>query len=153
MHPTIIYFLTMLVGAGGNAGNQSSVRIIRGLAIGAVNDFNVRRVLVREMIMAFSISAVLGIAGFIRTLFSFQTSLPEKIAITTSLVLITFISIVGGAVLPLCLKYFGLDPAHASTTIQVLMDISGVLITCVVSFTLLDTVFGKIFMFYSGVNS
>jgi cation transporter-like permease len=25
-HPVIIYFLTMLVGAGGNAGNQASVR-------------------------------------------------------------------------------------------------------------------------------
>ena len=35
-HPSIIYFLTMLVGAGGNAGNQSSVRVIRGLAIGTV---------------------------------------------------------------------------------------------------------------------
>ena len=30
-HPTIIYFLTMLVGAGGNAGNQASVRVIRGM--------------------------------------------------------------------------------------------------------------------------
>ncbi len=29
-HPAIIYFLTMLVGAGGNAGNQASVRVIRG---------------------------------------------------------------------------------------------------------------------------
>jgi hypothetical protein len=26
LHPVIIYFLTMLVGAGGNAGNQASVR-------------------------------------------------------------------------------------------------------------------------------
>jgi len=103
--------------------------------------------------MAFSISAVLGVAGFIRTLFSFQTTLPEKIAITTSLILITFISIVGGAVLPLLLKCLSLDPAHASTTIQVIMDISGVFITCIISYTLLDTVFGKIFMFYSGVNS
>ena len=25
-HPVIIFFLTMLVGAGGNAGNQASVR-------------------------------------------------------------------------------------------------------------------------------
>jgi Mg/Co/Ni transporter MgtE len=25
-HPVIVYFLTMLVGAGGNAGNQASVR-------------------------------------------------------------------------------------------------------------------------------
>jgi cation transporter-like permease len=152
-HPTIIYFLTMLVGAGGNAGNQSSVRIIRGLAIGAVNDYNVRRVLIRELIMAFSISFVLGVAGFIRTLFSFQTSLPEKIAITASLILITFISIVGGAILPLFLKFLKLDPAHASTTIQVIMDISGVLITCVVSFILLDSVFGKIIMFWLGATS
>ena len=30
-HPVIIFFLTMLVGAGGNAGNQASVRVIRGL--------------------------------------------------------------------------------------------------------------------------
>ena len=31
-----VFFLTMLVGAGGNAGNQAAVRIIRGLAVGAV---------------------------------------------------------------------------------------------------------------------
>mmetsp|Transcript_42679 Transcript_42679/g.77955 ORF Transcript_42679/g.77955 Transcript_42679/m.77955 type:complete len:286 (+) Transcript_42679:146-1003(+) len=30
-HPVIVYFLTMLVGAGGNAGNQASVRVIRGI--------------------------------------------------------------------------------------------------------------------------
>ena len=35
-HPTVLFFLTMLVGAGGNAGNQSAVRIIRGLATGEV---------------------------------------------------------------------------------------------------------------------
>lgn len=27
-------FLTMLVGAGGNAGNQSAIKVIRGLATG-----------------------------------------------------------------------------------------------------------------------
>ena len=153
VHPTIIYFLTMLVGAGGNAGNQSSVRIIRGLAIGAVNDFNIRRVLVREVIMAFCISSMLGVAGFIRCLVSFQTTLPEKFAITTALVLITFISITLGALLPLLLKYIGIDPAHASTSIQVIMDITGVLITCVVSYTLLDTAFGRMVMFYTGAIS
>ncbi len=33
-HPVIIYFLTMLVGAGGNAGNQAAVRVIRRIALG-----------------------------------------------------------------------------------------------------------------------
>ena len=36
-HVIIASFLTMLVGAGGNAGNQASVRLIRGLATGEVN--------------------------------------------------------------------------------------------------------------------
>merc|ERR1712070_1309617 len=31
-YPSIVFFLTMLVGAGGNAGNQAAVRIIRGIA-------------------------------------------------------------------------------------------------------------------------
>ena len=33
-HQALIYFLTMLVGAGGNAGNQSCVKMVRELAIG-----------------------------------------------------------------------------------------------------------------------
>merc|ERR1719174_3361872 len=32
-HPVIIYFLTMLVGAGGNVGGQSVVLVIRRLAV------------------------------------------------------------------------------------------------------------------------
>ena len=35
-HQALIYFLTMLVGAGGNAGNQACVKIVRELAIGIV---------------------------------------------------------------------------------------------------------------------
>ncbi len=31
-HLVITLFLTMLVGAGGNAGNQSAIKVIRGLA-------------------------------------------------------------------------------------------------------------------------
>ena len=30
-HLVVTFFLTMLVGAGGNAGNQSAIKVIRGL--------------------------------------------------------------------------------------------------------------------------
>lgn len=30
-HLAVTFFLTMLVGAGGNAGNQSAIKVIRGL--------------------------------------------------------------------------------------------------------------------------
>ena len=35
-HSVIVCFLTMLVGAGGNAGNQAAVLVIRGLATGEI---------------------------------------------------------------------------------------------------------------------
>ena len=35
-HSVVVFFLTMLVGAGGNAGNQAAVLVIRGLATGEV---------------------------------------------------------------------------------------------------------------------
>jgi hypothetical protein len=35
------------------------------------------------------------------------------------------------------------DPAHSSTTIQVIMDILGVVLTVFVSTTILDTVLGQ----------
>lgn len=44
-------------------------------------------------------------------------------------VLIVFISVLLGAALPLFMQLCGIDPAHSSTTIQVLMDILGVTIT------------------------
>ena len=34
-HTVVVFFMTMLVGAGGNAGNQAAVLVIRGIATGA----------------------------------------------------------------------------------------------------------------------
>jgi len=102
-YPTIIYFLTMLVGAGGNAGNQASVRVIRGIALGAVNEKTQQRFLNREFRMAIALSCILSLAGFLRAAF-FQTPFAETVAITSALSLIVFTSVCLGAVLPLVLK-------------------------------------------------
>jgi len=136
-HPVIIYYLTMMVGAGGNAGNQASVRVIRGIALGTLNERTRGQFLVRELKMAATLSLILSVAGFARTIL-FKTPLPEAITVTTALSLIVFISICLGAILPLLLERIGVDPAHSSTTIQVIMDILGVLLAVVVSGAILD---------------
>lgn len=136
-HPSIVYFLTMLVGAGGNAGNQSAVRIIRGLATGSITSTTQWQFLRREVKMAVLISSLITAVGFVRVLL-FGTETVDTIAISVALCAIVFISIVAGAGLPLLLERLKLDAAHASTTIQVVMDISGVLITCAVSALLLE---------------
>ena len=144
-HPFIVYFLTMLVGAGGNAGNQASVRVIRGLALGTLNARTQGQFLAREFKMAMSLSSLLTLAGFLRAA-AFSTPFPEAIAITTALFLIVFSSICLGAVLPLGLKKIGVDPAHSSTSIQVIMDILGVILAVGVSSILLDSPLGVAIM-------
>lgn len=142
-HPVIIYFLTMLVGAGGNAGNQASVRVIRGLALGTLNETTRSRFLNREFRMACALSTILSVAGFLRAV-AFGTPFPETLAVTCALSLIVFSSICLGAVLPLFLQRLGVDPAHSSTTIQVIMDILGVVLTVFVSTFVLDSPLGKV---------
>jgi len=136
-HPVIVYFLTMLVGAGGNAGNQASVRVIRGLALGTLNERTRNQFLTREIKMAAALSTILSVAGFFRAII-FKTAFPEAVAVTTALGLIVFSSICLGAILPIVLEWIGVDPAHSSTTIQVVMDILGVILAVTVSRAILD---------------
>ena len=111
--------------------------------------------------MALAICIPMGIAGFFRVI-AFQNTVRAALAITTSLVAIVFSSVIIGAGLPMVLHHLQVDPAHAGATIQVarpthcsttshhseavahecvdvtlwapqvIMDLSGVLITCVV---------------------
>jgi Mg/Co/Ni transporter MgtE len=102
------------------------------LATGKVDERNVRGYLFQELRAGFFLSIVLGIAGAVRAAV-FMTPLKETIAITTSLIMIVGISIFIGTLLPLGMKLIHIDPAHSSTTIQVIMDIMGVAITVYVS--------------------
>eukprot|EP00980_Cylindrotheca_fusiformis_P028878 scaffold22664_cov125-Cylindrotheca_fusiformis.AAC.7 len=111
-HGVIVQFLTMLVGAGGNAGNQASVRVIRGLAVGSIDHNNMESFLKRELLMGLCLSIILAVAGFGRALVFF-TPWPETFAITTSLFIIVGCSVVIGSLLPLGMRSMGIDPAHS----------------------------------------
>jgi hypothetical protein len=102
--------------------------VIRGLAIGSVNHHNLKEFLTVELKMCLALSVILSLTGCLRAAV-FLTPITETIAITTSLFFIVFISIILGAILPLLMNHVHIDPAHSSTTIQVIMDILGVTIT------------------------
>jgi hypothetical protein len=152
-HPSVVFFLTMLVGAGGNAGNQAAVIMVRALALSVAQGTSTPwHLLKREMFMASGLTAAIGIAGLARVALSPHTSLPETVAITVSLCLIVFVSIVLGSLLPFGLDLLGMDPAHSSTSIQVVMDIMGVFATCGVTQLLLNTDWGDDFLSFFGVE-
>jgi hypothetical protein len=88
-------------------------------------------ILIKEAWVGLLIGVLMFIAGFIRV-YVMQQELISTLAVACSQFMIVVSSIVIGASLPLLLDKIGLDPAHAGPMIQVLMDVSGVLITCAV---------------------
>lgn len=149
----------MLVGAGGNAGNQSSVSlrtvrqaglylcahplgltsqvlVIRSIATTGFPGF---RLLYREAVIGGTLAMVLVVVGFLRV-FILRGSVLDATAICVSLFIIVSTSVSMGALLPLLFYKLGRDPAHAGPTIQVVMDILGVWVTCMVCSLMLEEV-------------
>jgi magnesium transporter len=128
----IAYFLTMLVGTGGNAGNQSATIVIRGLTTKEITMGNGIKLLLREGWVSIFMAFILLIVSFIRVFYSFGDWI-SAFAISISLFLIIITSVILGSCIPLILERFGLDPAHsAAPFLTTLMDILGVLIYCFV---------------------
>eukprot|EP01063_Lacrimia_lanifica_P001781 TRINITY_DN1091_c0_g1_i1.p2 TRINITY_DN1091_c0_g1~~TRINITY_DN1091_c0_g1_i1.p2 ORF type:complete len:233 (+),score=48.79 TRINITY_DN1091_c0_g1_i1:75-773(+) len=140
-HVIVPLFLTMLVGAGGNAGNQAAVASITGLATGQYTTKMYRRVLAREFVIGVLCATALSAAAMARIhllyspaeqveAFGEDYMLRALLGITLSLFLIVMSSMAIGGALPFLFEGVGLDREHAAPCIQVIMDIMGVYITC-----------------------
>eukprot|EP00850_Spirogloea_muscicola_P008725 SM000047S16864 [mRNA] locus=s47:428079:429401:+ [translate_table: standard] len=130
-HLVITLYLTMLVGAGGNAGNQSAIKVVRGLATGEmqVTCESLLASLREQTVVGLVLSSILATLGFVRV-YADNSDFLDSFAISASLFLIVLSSVEIGTLLPYGLAKAGLDPLNAATSIQVVMDIVGVLITC-----------------------
>ena len=63
-HVIISLFLTMLIGTGGNAGNQSATLVIRGLATGEIGRSKRIALMLREFGMSIIIATLLCAVSF-----------------------------------------------------------------------------------------
>ena len=129
-HVIISLFLTMLIGTGGNAGNQSATLVIRGLATGEISRSKRIKLFFREFGLGFFIAATLSCISFLRVYYM-HGHLLAAFAISFSLFCIVLSSVMLGTLIPLLLDRFGIDPAHsAAPFLSTLMDIIGILIYC-----------------------
>jgi len=146
----VTLFLTMLVGAGGNAGNQVAVSVIRGIALQKIDigeggrgrkkyKYTMGSLLTRELGIGLGLSAGLCVAGYFRVIWFVEEEIRHVMAqvVTLSLFLIVITSVLVGYCLPFMFLFMGLDPAHAGPSVQVIMDIFGVFITCLIGAWLL----------------
>ncbi|KAA8497761.1 Magnesium transporter MgtE [Porphyridium purpureum] len=126
-------FLTTVSGTGGNAGNQSSALIIRGLATGEITRDMGKSVLLREVLVGFLMSAVLGLVAFMRVFFTSGMTLQalgSALTISFALMITVVFSTFFGSAMPLLFERIGVDPAWAGSVCSVCVDIAGALILC-----------------------
>lgn len=127
-------FLTMLTGTGGNAGNQSSSMIIRGMSTGEINDSNMMKAFGRELLASSAIGLALAFAAFGRVMMTAGADTTGATVVSIATFITVVLAISGGTLVPLVVERMGGDPAVTSSPIlATLTDVIGVLVLCVIS--------------------
>jgi len=124
----LAFFIPMLLDTGGNAGNQTSITIIRGLATGDVNFKNVSKIIRLELSAALLMGVIIGSVAFGRALL-LQKDFHLAAVVGITMLLIAILAISTGVFLPLFSKKIGLDPAVLAGPITTsVVDIIGLII-------------------------
>lgn len=139
---TLYAFVPMLMDTAGNAGGQSSVTVIRALALGDVEFKDMLKILWKELRAAFLLALTVSIVCFAKLMLidRLYNDVTAKIALIVSGVL--FITIIlaklVGCILPLLAKKIKLDPAVvASPFITTIVDALSLIIYCSIAIALL----------------
>ena len=106
-------FLPLVSGEGGNAGSQTTTIIVRGLALGEIDNRNGLRALAKELAAAF-INGVLVGAGTGLAIYLWKGEWTIALAAALAMVLNFLAAALVGVLVPLGLKFFRVDPALAS---------------------------------------
>lgn len=135
-------FVPMLMGTAGNAGGQSSVTIIRALALEEVDIKDILKVLWKELRSSLVLGITVSVACFAKMMLidRLYNDITWQIALIVSFVLLLAIVIakIIGCTLPLLAKKIKLDPAvMASPFITTLVDAITLIIYCAIAIALL----------------
>ena len=133
--------IPMLMDTGGNAGNQASVTIIRGLSLGEIEFRDLPHVIFKECRISLLAGATLAVVNFAKMMLmyvityhnNFNNNFPPYllIAVTVSIALMAtvFLAKFIGCTLPILAKKVGFDPAvMAGPFITTIVDVTSLLL-------------------------
>lgn len=124
----LMFFIPLLIGAGGNSGSQTTTTVIRALAVGELKTSDVFNVMGKELLTALMIGSALGIAGYARAL-GWGTPANVALVVGLSLPVIVIWATTIGALLPIGAKRLGIDPAVMSAPfMSTFVDATGLVI-------------------------
>jgi magnesium transporter len=138
-------FIPLIMGSGGNTGNQSATLIITALTNGHVSLRDWRKILWRELWVGLMLGGLLAVMGLIlATVVTWNETDAHQHALWPGVVPLTLVLVVTcgavfGSVLPLVFKRLGLDPALMSNPfVAAISDILAIVIYMSVALTLLS---------------
>ena len=124
---SLVFFLPLLIGSGGNAGSQSATLMIRALAVGDVKLSDWFRLVTREVSVALGIGVVM--AGAVYAIGVVRAGPEVAVVVAVVMVATVLFGSLLGMSLPFLLTRLKLDPATASAPlIASIADIGGVII-------------------------
>jgi len=123
----LAFYIPVLLGTGGNTGNQSSTLIVRALATRDIDLGDWPKVLFKEL----GVGVLLGLT--LSALIAVKVAIDGFLGVTPVVALALFLLVIvanlAGALLPIALEKLGLDPALISNPlIATISDVSGLVI-------------------------
>ncbi|WP_166997385.1 magnesium transporter [Paramicrobacterium fandaimingii] len=130
-------FVPLLIGTGGNTGNQAATTVTRALALGDVRSRDILRVLGREMRVGFFLGLMLGTLGFAIATPVYDLGIGITIGLT--LVAVCTVAATIGGIMPLAAHAIRVDPAVFSNPfISTFVDATGLIIYFLIAMAILQ---------------
>ncbi len=108
---SLVAYMPMLMGTGGNTGSQASTLIIRGLATDEVDISDTLKILWKEVRIGLLVGTILSLFNFLRVVYLDGNSVPVAVTICAAMLAIVVFAKVLGSMIPLIVKKAKLDPA------------------------------------------
>jgi len=126
----LAFFIPIVTGTGGNSGTQSATLMIRGLATGEIRFRDLRRILIKEILVGTTIGLTLGLLTIGRSMFfPPYISLDEAAAVGLAMTFVVIIATMVGTMAPIIIDRLGKDPAvMAGPLMATIIDVSGLTI-------------------------
>ncbi len=132
--PSLVAFIPMIMGTGGNSGSQSATMIIRSLSLDEIALRDFFRVIRKEATIALLCGFALALANGIRVFFVYDHNMYLSIVLGITLMATVLLAKIMGALLPMGAKLLHLDPAlMAGPLITTITDACSVLLYFIIA--------------------
>jgi magnesium transporter len=136
---SLVFFLPLLIGSGGNAGSQSATLMVRAIATGDVVLRDWARLMMKEVGVALLLGVTMAVA--VSVLGYWRGGPMIAVVVACTMLMVVLVGSVIGLSLPFVLARLRFDPATASAPlITSIADMCGVLIYLTIATAVLPEV-------------